>query len=276
MGTLDINQRKVAVPFLGHIWGQNQSDLTAIDLASGNMGDAVSTINAGGIQGQITCTLTNNSSTTIYTLPAGELFVDNNGVQWTLQSSITLATLTYYTYQYLTAVNYASFVTPTSLAFVSDPTGGNVTISTVASASIGANPTNLFALRILQPHYGQLIECKLDINMSFASADNGIGFYAAIGTFASMAQTYIQNLSYTQSQLDQSWAKINGHTAHIPVTSGSINAKGINLLPALYKYGDANYFEDAFVLLLCFDKTPTPANFIINWLNIHQSTTGIA
>ncbi len=200
MGTLDIQQRKVAVPFFGHIWGQNQSDLTAVDLNSGFPGDASGLDYVNGLSGS------SNASATTFTL------------------------------------------------------GGTYGV----------------AIRVLQPHYGQLIECKLDINMSFASADNGIGFYCAIGTFASMAQTYIQNLSYTQSELDQSWAKINGHNAHLPVTSGSINAKAINLLPALYPYGNANYFEDAFVLLLCFDKQPTLANFIVNWLNIHQSTTGIA
>ena len=129
-------------------------------------------------------------------------------------------------------------------------------------------------LRILKPHYGELSECFLDLQITVAASDSDLTLKLAVGHF--VAGEYIRTTSYTQSEIDASWRKIRGSDVPLSVVGGKISVDLLNLLPIIPKYGDADYRQDAFVLVLAFNKPPTQTGtYKFNYLNIHQSSSGV-
>lgn len=138
-------------------------------------------------------------------------------------------------------------------------------------ASKGAS--RVCPIRILQPHYGELIECYADLQLTPAAADNNLTMKLAIGKFQS--GSYDPVTSYTDEEINASWRKIHGTDTPLSVSGGVISAELIDLLHALPKYGDSAFREDAFVLLVAFNKVPIhTGTFHFNFLNIHTSVTG--
>lgn len=128
-------------------------------------------------------------------------------------------------------------------------------------------------IRILQPHYGELIECYVDLQLTPAAADSGLTMKLAIGKFQS--GSYDPVTSYTDEEINASWRQIRGTDTPLSVSSGVIAADLLDLLDALPKYGDSNFRDDAFVLLVVFNKVPiVTGTFHFNFLNIHTSVTG--
>lgn len=129
-------------------------------------------------------------------------------------------------------------------------------------------------LRILQPHYGELAQCFADIDINVAAGDSDLTLKLGIGRLQS--GTYDRVTSYTDAEINAAWRKIRGSDAPLTVSGGKLSADLLNLLPALPKYGDADYRKDVFVLVLVFNKVPTlTGTFKFNYLNIHNSVTGV-
>lgn len=136
---------------------------------------------------------------------------------------------------------------------------------------IGAS--KICPIRVLKPHYGGLAECYADIRITVASGDNDLTLKLAVGR---MNSDYSRVMNYSDEELDSSWRKIRGSDTPLSVSSGVIAADLIDLLPALPEYGAPDYSDDAFVLILIFNKTPSLAgSFNFNYLNIHTSVTGV-
>lgn len=135
-------------------------------------------------------------------------------------------------------------------------------------------PSQVCPMRILQPHYGGIEECYADISINVAAADSDLTLKLAIGRFQS--GSYDRVLTYTDAEMAASWRRIRGSDTPLSVSGGVISADLLNLLDAIPKYGDANWKEDAFVLILYFNKVPTETGtFYFNYLNIHSSVSGI-
>lgn len=128
-------------------------------------------------------------------------------------------------------------------------------------------------LRVLKPHYGELVECYADLQITVASGDSDLTLKLAVGRFES--GSYDRVMTYSDDEINDSWVKIRGSTSPLAVSGGKITADLLDLLNALPVYGDSNYIDDAFVLILAFNKTPTvTGSFKFNFLNIHTSVTG--
>lgn len=128
-------------------------------------------------------------------------------------------------------------------------------------------------IRILKSHFGELAECYVDIDINVASGDSDLTLKFAVGRFQS--SSYDRVLTYSDAEINSSWRRMHGSDTPLSVSGGKISADLINLLGALPRYGDPNYIEDAFVLILAFNKTPTMTGvFKFNYLNIHTSVTG--
>lgn len=139
------------------------------------------------------------------------------------------------------------------------------------AAQIGAR--QICPMRILKPHYGEIAECYVDLDLKVASGDSDLTLKLAVGKFAS--GTYDRVMAYTDEEINASWRKIRGSDTPLSVSGGKISVDLLSLFEALPKYGDANYIEDAFVLILAFNKVPTlTGTFKFNYINIHTSVTG--
>lgn len=139
-------------------------------------------------------------------------------------------------------------------------------------AQVGAN--KICPIRILQPHYGGIAECYADLQITVAAADPDLTLKLAVGRL--QPGTYDRVLTYTDEEINASWRKIRGTDTPLSVSGGNISADLIDILGALPQYGDTDYRDDVFVLILAFNKTPTlTGTFKFNYLNIHMSVTGV-
>lgn len=139
-------------------------------------------------------------------------------------------------------------------------------------AQVGAR--SVCPMRILQPHYGGIAECYADLQITVASGDSDLTLKLAVGRL--QPGTYDRVMTYTDEEINASWRKIHGSDTPLTVSGGTISADLINLLDAIPKYGDANYRDDVFVLILAFNKTPTLTGaFKFNFINLHMSVTGV-
>ena len=129
-------------------------------------------------------------------------------------------------------------------------------------------------IRILMPRYGGITECYVDLNMTVASGDSDLTLKLAIGRMSS--STYDRTMVYTDEEINASWRRIRGTDDPLVVSGGVISADIIDILNALPEYGHPDHMQDAFVLILAFNKVPTlTGSFKFNWLNIHTSVTGV-
>lgn len=111
------------------------------------------------------------------------------------------------------------------------------------------------AIRVLQPQYGDVIEANLNFRIKLATAESARKLRIAIGKFDGL---YDCETSYTEAYIDESHAKITGRNAPFDIAPAGVFAvPRINLWPAMYHEGDAEYRDDAFVVLICFDQAPS-------------------
>ncbi len=116
-------------------------------------------------------------------------------------------------------------------------------------------PSTINPVRVLQPHYGELIECNLQLAFHLATAEAPRQFRVAIGYFSSR---YTAQTSYSEDYINADHKLITGKITPYSIgAGGSFSANKLNLLPALYKNGHSLFKEDAFVVLLCFDQAPS-------------------
>lgn len=124
------------------------------------------------------------------------------------------------------------------------------------SSYFGAGtPQEINPIRILQPQYGDIIEANLNLKFTLASAEAARELRIAIGYFGS---NYAAQTSYTDAEITTSHRKITGQDSPFSIAAGgSFSLQRTNLYPAMYHRGDANFLDDAFVLLLVFDQAPS-------------------
>jgi hypothetical protein len=171
---------------------------------------------------------------------------------------------------------------------------GLLGISTVDGSSITPVIPGFSSIRILQPHFGELVECYIDfvsIHFPFDSfgtpGHNGAGsndLQFGIGDFTNNDFT-TPRTSYTAAEITASFQKMTGRTTGYVVAGGGdarITWNRINLLPALYKSGDSKFVEDGFNLIMMINTGSGAAatqggtdTFKLEFFRITMSVTGI-
>lgn len=110
-------------------------------------------------------------------------------------------------------------------------------------------------VRVLQPQYGDIIEANLNLKFSMASAEGARKFRIAIGKFD---DRYTAETSYSEAYINASHSKITGRDSPYTIPPAStFSVPRVNLYPAMYHRGDADFRDDAFVVLLVFDQAPS-------------------
>ena len=139
---------------------------------------------------------------------------------------------------------------PYSASYVGDL---DVMIPNSYSGSTSISKVN--PIRVLQPQYGDLIEANLNLKFKLATAEGARKFRVAIGYFGS---GYAAETSYDDVAILASHRKITGRDTPYDIAPAStFSVQRLNLYPAMYHRGDARFNDDAFVVLLCFDETPS-------------------
>lgn len=174
---------------------------------------------------------------------------------------------------------------------------GILGVGTTYGDAVTPNPLAINSFRIMQPHYGEVVECYIDFIMARTAIGaylstvekGGLGMVIAIGDFTGNDFT-TPRTSYTLDEIKASWKTISGRSTPIPLISGGgdwrMTASRINLLPALYKNGTAKFVEDGFNLLVCFTNpdftrlyqpiaTGAISNFNLEQLRLAMSITGV-
>lgn len=180
---------------------------------------------------------------------------------------------------------------------------GIVNTTYIGGSPVALNPgvpQAINAIRILQPHQGELVECYIDFMQLRSAIDGsngstvekgGLGMYIAIGDYVNNDFT-TPRTAYTLDEIKDSWERISGSRLPISMTSGGLDwriiARRINLLPELKKAGNPKFVEDGFNLILAFGDTDgntlfTPqysginggANFAFEFFRVVQSMTGV-
>ena len=110
-------------------------------------------------------------------------------------------------------------------------------------------------IRVLQPQYGDMIEANLNLRFRTANAEGARQFRIAIGKFASR---YTAETSYSEAYINASHSKITGRDSPYTIPPAStFSVPRVSLYPAMYHRGDADFRDDAFVILLVFDQAPS-------------------
>lgn len=132
----------------------------------------------------------------------------------------------------------------------------------------GGTLSTVNAIRVAHPYYGGLVSCDLNLQFTLASAEASRQFRIAIGTFGS---NYAADTSYTDAYINASHKLITGRdSAYTIAAAGTFNQPRLNLMPALYPRGDAEYQNDGFVILLAFDAAPsTGSGWDFNKFEVH-------
>lgn len=111
------------------------------------------------------------------------------------------------------------------------------------------------AIRVIQPQYGDIIEANLNIRFTLASAESARQFRVAIGKFSSR---YTAETSYSEDYINASHKLITGRSSPYAIAAaGTFAVPRLNLYPGMYHRGDAEFKDDAFVVLLVFDRAPS-------------------
>lgn len=129
-------------------------------------------------------------------------------------------------------------------------------VNMIPSSYFGSGtPVAVNPIRVLQPQYGDIIEANLNLRLKTATAEATRYFRIAIGYFSSR---YTAETSYTEGYIMESHRKITGRDAPFTIAPAStLSIQRLNLYPGMYHRGDSQFKDDAFVVLLCFDKAPS-------------------
>lgn len=172
---------------------------------------------------------------------------------------------------------------------------GILGINTSSGAPGTPNPQAINSFRILQPAYGEIVECYIDyVSVRFATAAGGTpgkeggagagNLKFAIGDFTNN-NFMTPRTSYSLAEINADWEKIKGTTTGLSVPGGGdsrINASRLNLLPVLKKSGHAKFVKDGFNLLMVFnDGLAAPlasdagGDFSLEFFRLAIAITGI-
>ena len=123
------------------------------------------------------------------------------------------------------------------------------------SSYFAGTPQQVNPIRVLQPQYGDIVEANLNLRFKLATAEGERQLRIAIGYFSSR---YTAQTSYTDAEITASHRQITGRdSAYTIAPASTLSIQRLNLYPGMYHRGDARFKDDAFVVLLCFDKAPS-------------------
>lgn len=108
---------------------------------------------------------------------------------------------------------------------------------------------------LARPVKGDIIEAYLFMRMK-APTDKGLNIRVGIGDMTS----YVPTVEYAEAEVARRHLKLTGQTAGFTVTASGFLVVEANLLIDLPKRGDANFYQEAFALLVTFDSVPSTVN----------------
>lgn len=172
-----------------------------------------------------------------------------------------------------------------------------VGVNTTTGAATNPVVNSINSIRILQPHFGEVVQMYIDLFMARSATDSmgstedkgGLGVIFAIGDFTNDNFT-TPRTSYTFEELAASWRRISGKDYPIFMASGGgdwrMIGRNINLLPELKKAGEAGFVEDGFNLIIAFTNvdytqlvtpvnTGAGSNFAFESLRLAMAVTGV-
>ena len=170
-------------------------------------------------------------------------------------------------------------------------------IDTTTGGPVTPTVQSVNSIRILQPHFGELVQCYIDFfsmrsatdAMGFTEEKGGLGVIFAIGDFTDN-NFLTPRTSYTFEELAASWKKISGKDYPIYMASGGGDYRmldsGINLLPELKKADSPLFVEDGFNLIIAFTNVGytqlvapinggAGTNFAFEFFRLATAATGV-
>lgn len=110
-------------------------------------------------------------------------------------------------------------------------------------------------IRVTRPYQAQIVEAYLSMQLHAANS-TGFSVRILIGRFSD--DNYTTVTSYTETEIADGHKKLTGSTSAIAVAAGgTLFIDNMSLLPALHEPGDADYDDDAFVIVFVFNAAPT-------------------
>lgn len=159
-------------------------------------------------------------------------------------------------------------------------------VDPITGSSSLPNPQGYNVFRILQPHYGEIVECYLDLFLCTYATDGTsvIDPYNEVRVFIG---DFLNNdfltprTNYTNSEAKAKWKTITGVEFGVGENmTWQTHITKLNLLPLLPKKNDPKYVDDGFALVIQFNNGDgvsaygtTP--FRLNQLRLAMSITGI-
>lgn len=123
------------------------------------------------------------------------------------------------------------------------------------TTGIGIASPALRVMRLTKPDRGNLIQAYLNLFMRVGSS---LTAKVAIGRFASDG---ISVVTPTQAEIDAGHLALTGTSTPFASSGSNLFIDGLNLLPKMYRKGDANYNEDGFVLIIQFSRDLTSSDY---------------
>ncbi len=134
-----------------------------------------------------------------------------------------------------------------------DGTGGASDLQAFQPTYGGLSQIN--AIRVLQPQYGDIIEANLNLKFTLAAAEGARTLQIGIGYFS---DAYTAQTSYSLDELVTMHQKLTGRGSPYTIPPAStFRLPRLNLYPAMYHRGHSRFRDDAFVVVLNFDQAPS-------------------
>lgn len=112
-----------------------------------------------------------------------------------------------------------------------------------------------FMVRILRPHFGQIVQAYLNISLTFDSTEPSPKFYVSAGSgyAADGVTAVVPSSTYILSAHQQ----ITGQAAPLSGAAGQpLTFYKLNILPLIPQYGATNYSSDSYVVGIHFLQVP--------------------
>lgn len=110
-------------------------------------------------------------------------------------------------------------------------------------------------IRVTQPFQAEVVEAYLSMQLHAANS-TGFSVRILIGRFSD--DDYTASSTYTEEEISAGHKKLTGDTAALSVAAGgTLFIDNMSLLQALPQPGDADYDDDAFVIVFVFNAAPT-------------------
>lgn len=147
-------------------------------------------------------------------------------------------------------------VRPKAVPFIAEPivvSSSDYGIGQLRSPTSNTNLTKTVPL--CRPVKGDVVEAYLFMRM-IAPSDKALNIRIGIGDMTSHIPTFV----YSDVEITRRHLKLTGQTAVFNVAANGTLVIEANLLIDLPKRGDANFYQEAFALLVTFDSLPDTAN----------------